>query len=143
MEGLDMVLKSIVNQLLDIAAAQPSVNSTAEGSVYDVLNSGGSAEKYAAFVAYPENVTVSGDEYEATIVMFYVDRLREDRSNRLEVQSNAIDTLHNIISSWGGEWELTESYTPFTERFADVCAGAYVRVTVTVPISECNEDFGG
>lgn len=72
--------------------------------------------------------------------IFYVDRLLNSGDNEVEIQSHAISVLHQIVLAMeeyasAGE----EQYNVFTQRFQDLCAGAWVTVTFSVPVSECVE----
>lgn len=136
------MIQEIIERLGEIAKSQPSVHAVAEGNIYDLLNSGGEVEKYAAVIFFVDNVVIEDGRCEANMVMYYVDRLTQDRKNRLEIQDTAIATLHNIIASLDSDYDITETYTPFTERFTDVCAGAYVRLTLTEDLDNCFETYG-
>jgi hypothetical protein len=65
---------------------------------------------------------------------FYVDRLAADKSNEVEVQSEGMNVLMNVVVElaelgiMGDEWTART----FTQRFADLCAGAYLNVTLEV-----------
>ena len=135
------VLTNLKNQIGEIALSQPEVNAYGEGSVYDLLNSGGKIEKYAAVVTTFQSASIVDDNYTATINLFYIDRLTKfDDNNRLTVQDTAVQTLHNILLQLAEEYDVeNESYTLFTQKFADNCAGAYATLKITLPISGCFE----
>lgn len=137
------MIQEIIERLGEIAKSQPSVHAVAEGNIYDLLNSGGEVEKYAAVIFFIDNVVIEDGRCEANLVMYYVDRLTQDRKNRLQIQDTAVETLHNIIASLDSDYDITETYTPFTERFTDVCAGAYVRLALTQDLDDCYETYGG
>lgn len=63
---------------------------------------------------------------------FYVDRLTEDRSNELEVQSQGIETLENILRSLPdlGLYPAGYSFRTFNQRFSDECAGVFCTVSL-------------
>ena len=137
------VLTNLKNQIGEIALSQPEVNAYGEGSVYDLLNSGGKIEKYAAVVTTFQSASIVDDNYTATINLFYIDRLTKfDDNNRLTVQDTAVQTLHNILLQLAEEYDVeNESYTLFTQKFADNCAGAYATLKITLPISGCFENY--
>lgn len=137
------VLTNLKNQIGDIALSQPEVNAYGEGSVYDLLNSGGKIEKYAAVVTTFQSASIVDDNYTATVNLFYIDRLTKfDDNNRLQVQDTAVQTLHNILLQLAEEYDVeNESYTLFTQKFADNCAGAYATLKITLPISGCFEQY--
>lgn len=137
------VLTNLKNQIGEIALSQPEVNAYGEGSVYDLLNSGGKIEKYAAVVTTFQSASIVNDNYTATVNLFYIDRLTKfDDNNRLQVQDTAVQTLHNILLQLAEEYDVeNESYTLFTQKFADNCAGAYATLKITLPISGCFEQY--
>lgn len=137
------VLTNLKNQIGEIALSQPEVNAYGEGSVYDLLNSGGKIEKYAAVVTTFQSASIVDDNYTATVNLFYIDRLTKfDDNNRLTVQDTAVQTLHNILLQLAEEYDVeNESYTLFTQKFADNCAGAYATLKITLPVSGCFEQY--
>ena len=137
------VLTNLKNQIGDIALSQPEVNAYGEGSVYDLLNSGGKIEKYAAVVTTFQSASIVDDNYTATVNLFYIDRLTKfDDNNRLQVQDTAVQTLHNILLQIAEEYDVeNESYTLFTQKFADNCAGAYATLKIILPVSGCFEQY--
>lgn len=137
------VLTNLKNQIGEIALSQPEVNAYGEGSVYDLLNSGGKIEKYAAVVTTFQSASIVDDNYTATVNLFYIDRLTKfDDNNRLQVQDTAVQTLHNILLQLTEEYDVeNENYTLFTQKFADNCAGAYATLKITLPISGCFEQY--
>lgn len=140
------ILKNFVKDLGEMAVAQPEVNAFGEGNIYDLLNSGGQIEKYAAIILTFQSVNIDDGNYSINCTIFYVDRLTRNPlnsdNNRLEIQDTAVDTLHNILLSLGEEYEIeNETYTLFTQKFADNCAGAYIQAKITLPISGCFEDY--
>lgn len=137
------VLTNLKNQIGEIALSQPEVNAYGEGSVYDLLNSGGKIEKYAAVVTTFQSASIVDDNYTATVNLFYIDRLTKfDDNNRLQIQDTAVQTLHNILLQLAEEYDVeNESYTLFTQKFADNCAGAYATLKITLPVSGCFEQY--
>lgn len=137
------ILTNLKNQIGEIAKSQPEVNAYGEGSVYELLNSGGKIEKYAAVVATFQSASIVDDYYTATVNLFYIDRLTKfDDNNRLTVQDTAVQTLHNILLELAEEYDVeNENYTLFTQKFADNCAGAYATIKITLPISGCFEQY--
>lgn len=139
------VLTEIKKQIEEIALSQPEVNAYGEGSVYELLNSGGKIEKYAAVVATFQSASIDDDNYTATVNLFYIDRLTKfDDNNRLQIQDTAVQTLHNIFLQLVDNYDYlveNENYTLFTQKFADNCAGAYCTLKITLPISGCFEQY--
>lgn len=137
------ILTNLKNQIGEIAKSQPEVNAYGEGSVYELLNSGGKIEKYAAVISTFQSASIVDDYYTATVNLFYIDRLTKfDDNNRLTIQDTAVQTLHNIFLQLAEEYDVeNENYTLFTQKFADNCAGAYATIKITLPISGCFEQY--
>lgn len=60
------------------------------------------------------------------------DRLTDDRSNLLEVQSLSKTILEQILAECFDSLDST-TYTFWTEKFNDLCAGCYVTFSVSLP----------
>lgn len=75
--------------------------------------------------------------------IFYVDRLTDDDSNRLEIQSTAINCLKKVVDTLeeNGSWIENATYTTFNERFNDRCSGAYVEFSVVYDANDCGLDY--
>lgn len=138
-----MTLRDTIAMIETVAAAQPAVNMVVRQDVYK-LNSCPAA-RYGAFAWTQEQHREAVDDYGPTFTfaLFYVDRLTEDGSNMIDVQSTAVELLRNVIRTLAGTLEVTSwTYDTFTQRFADLCAGAFARVTIRVPAGTvCPEDF--
>lgn len=143
-----MTLKEIFNALNRIAGAQPLINSVVEtGDIYDI-NEKADVE-FSVFCAVNATHTYSVEEnlMNYTFVLYYVDRLTSDQSNKIDVQSSAIQVLNNIIKTFSDEYgdvaEITNSvsYEVFTESFKQLCAGAYATVTIQADVYPCIETY--
>lgn len=129
-----MTLYEIVNSILDIAKKQPNINHTGEGDIYS-LNSLPNID-YGVFYITQTNHTQSENVVTYKLVLYYIDRLLQDGSNRLQVQSQGILALNNIINIFNQitpevEVDYEVDYTTFTHRFNDDCAGVFASVTIT------------
>ena len=138
-----MTLRDTIAVIEAVAASQPAVNMIVRSDIYKLNTE--PAAKYGAFAWTQEQHRESINDYGPTFafVLFYVDRLTEDGGNQVEVQSTAIETLRNIIRELAETLEITDwTYNTFNQRFADVCAGAFARLTIRVPAeSVCPEGF--
>lgn len=79
-----------------------------------------------------------------TFNLLYADRLTQDRSNEDIIQSvgtSAIFECMNAFKKRGKALDVQQGYTvrPFTEQFADNCAGVVATITVQAPsfIGQC------
>lgn len=134
------MLYQVVKRIQEIAEAQPNVNFTSEGDVY-VLNSLQNIE-YAAVIV-TQNTHAENDDFRIyNFYVFYVDRLLDDKFNRLEIQSAGLECLSNIVATLRNEYEVGEiRYIPFNERFDSECAGVYMEIAISVPLEACADEF--
>lgn len=135
-EFVRIVNKECLNHIL--------VHKAYYGDVYKNLNSGG--QVYPATNLTIDSVNEDTDNdlmiFNGTII--YVDMLTNDIINKLNVQSAGITILSQILDRLidvNSGWETTRrDYTIFTEKFADLCAGAFVNFSISVPISKICDD---
>lgn len=138
-----MTFAQFVEVLKGVALAQPSIRTVVENDVFR-LNGMGSV-RYGVFAFTQGQHRADLDEGVTHYVMtlFYVDRLTEDASNEVEVQSVGISTLNNILQTLAESFGISAwTINTFNQRFADLCAGAYATVTVDVPFDfTCSDDY--
>lgn len=140
-----MTLKQIFDRLNELALKQPSISEVIKsGNVYD-LNGMRNAH-YAVFCAvqdvHSSDIANSTNTY--NFFLYYIDRLASDKNNKIDIQSTAIETLKNIIHNLYETEDVEFSsvtYTPFTDSFDSVCAGAYATLGIIVPDDGCLEVF--
>lgn len=78
-------------------------------------------------------------------IIYYGDRLLEDKSNRNAIWSDATQVIQSIIGTVNSvDGEITISYpynlTLFEQKFADELAGAYAEISIEVEgIGECGD----
>ena len=129
-----MTLVEIVNKLKKYAEGQFSNPTVMVGSVYENMNT--KELKYPCINIDNVNLIKRENDVVYSFYIYYADRLNEDASNQLEIQSQANTSLqlilHNIFES--GAMSLDEYYnaiiTPFKLKFVDVCAGAWMQINV-------------
>ena len=140
-----MTLKEAIKVIELVASHQPSVNMIVENDVFR-LNAKPDA-KYGVFawLQGQHSTSIDSSVITYTFTLFYVDRLKNDRSNQIEIQSVGIQTLDNIIrqlDDLGIYSETSYSFQVFNQRFTDDCAGVFCNVNLSVPVgSLCPEDF--
>lgn len=140
-----MTLKQCIQAFEMIAFQQPSVNMIVQNDIFR-LNSCSDA-RYGVFgwTQGTHTTGIDSDLINYQFTFFYVDRLIEDKSNQIEIQSVGIETLDNIIREMDSKGLFVESnYTmqTFNQRFLDECAGVFCNVTISVPVSSiCSESF--
>lgn len=140
-----MTLQQVIKAFEMVASQQPSVNMIVQNDIFR-LNSKSDA-RYGVFGWTQGQHTSSADSsfFTYSFTFFYVDRLKNDVSNQIEVQSVGIQTLDNILR---GLEELdifvssSYSFQTFNQRFLDECAGVFCNVSLQVPVdSLCSESF--
>lgn len=140
-----MTLQEVIKAFEVVASQQPSVNMIVRNDIFR-LNSKSNA-KYGVFGWTQGQHSTSADSsmFTYSFVFFYVDRLKNDRSNEIEVQSVGIQTLDNILRKLEDlDIFVSSSYSfqTFNQRFLDECAGVFCNVSLQVPVdSLCSESF--
>ena len=97
-----------------------------------------------AFVQGLHNTSIDSSVISYSFTLFYVDRLKDNKSNEVEIQSTGIQTLNNIIrvlDEYDVVAEATYVFNVFNQRFADLCAGVYCNVTLSVPMTGACPEF--
>lgn len=140
-----MTLYEIVGILKKIALTQPNVKSATDGSIYDVMNATNSVKYDVVHFSQTKHITnEETDTYGFNI--FYVSRLEDSlEDNRLQIQSIGKEVLDNILRTFCENWNIDYPeiiFYPFTQKFADLCAGCYCRVEIEVPKDLiCADDY--
>ena len=140
-----MTLIQIIQILKQIALTQPNIKSATDGSIYEVMNTNPSV-KYDV-VHFSQTTHQSDEETDYYgLNIFYVSRLEDSlEDNRLQIQSIGKEILDNIIrtfcENWGIDFPII-TYTPFTQKFNDLCAGCYCNLRLEIPKEIiCADDY--
>ena len=134
-----------VNTILETSQSHKLVYEVGEGDIYEHLNSGD--HKYPCVFLTVQNIDYNGTQMTVTGSLFYVDALLSDTSNKLQIQATGMTTLQQIFMRLMDnypDFELrTGRYTPFDEKFADLCAGVFSNFTVSFMDDICivNDDI--
>lgn len=129
-------LKDIYSTVEQIIKKIPNINTFV--SDFDYLNR--EDTKYTAIVLQQVNATRSDYYLTYNFNLGYVDRLLEDRSNELDIQSAGVLILNKIVDQLNGIEDIdveATSFNYFTQRFLADCAGAYCNLSVSIPIETC------
>lgn len=141
-----MTLLETIKAMEMVASQQPSVNMIVENDVFRLNEKADARYGVFAFVQGQHSTSVDSSLITYAFTMFYVDRLKNDLSNQIEIQSVGIQTLDNIIRMLDerGITPMTDySFQVFNQRFLDECAGVFCNVSLSVPAgSLCPEAFG-
>lgn len=123
---------------------QPSINMIVRNDVFRINSSPSLKYGIFAWVQGQHSGSIAGMTSYA-FSFFYVDRLKDDLSNQVEVQSVGCETIGNILRVLE-EYDIeVGNYTmqTFNQRFTDECAGVFCNVTLSVPqVSACPETYG-
>lgn len=140
-----MTLQQVIKAFEVVASHQPSVNMIVRNDIFR-LNSKSDA-RYGVFGWTQGQHSASADSsmFTYSFTFIYVDRLKNDRSNEVEVQSVGIQTLDNILRQLD-DLDIfvssTYNFQTFNQRFFDECAGVFCNVSLQVPVtSMCSESF--
>ena len=140
-----MTLLELIHPIESIASNQPSIKMVVENDVFRLNDRADAKYGVFAFVQGQHSSSIESNWINYTFTFFYVDRLKNDKSNQIEIQSVGIQTLDNIIRALdenGIYSNLTYTFQVFNQRFLDECAGVFCNVTLSVPPgSLCPEDF--
>lgn len=141
-----MTLYQMTHIMEVIASRQPSVNMIVENDVFRLNNKADARYGVFAFTQGQHTTSIDSSLINFAFSLFYVDRLRADKGNQIEIQSTGIATLDNIIRLLDEKGISASSYSfqTFNQRFLDECAGVFCNVTFSVPISTlCGEQITG
>lgn len=137
-----MTLRELYNELKSIALSVPDVRGYVEN---DILRINEKRDiEYGVFAIQQESHSSYEDKMAFTLNLYYIDRLVNSGENEVGIQSHAIEVLRAILNKVLDEGVASVEgarYYPFTYRFQDLCAGAWVTATFIVPLSDCNEIF--
>ena len=131
---------SVVSKILDLASKQNFVQEVHYGDAIDWLGSGD--HKYCSFCVVEQPNNQFGEQFNIfNFVLYIVDRLEEDNSNLLEVHSNTKTIGEHLLRLMPDDWTVVnQSFTPFKYKFADLCAGNFVTISLQVPVEFVCED---
>ncbi len=140
-----MTLLELIKTMEVVASHQPSIKMVVENDIFRLNAKADARYGVFAFVQGQHSTSVDSNDVTYSFSLFYVDRLKNDRSNQIEIQSVGIQTLDNIIrqlDDMGIYAEQTYTFQVFNQRFLDECAGVFCNVNLSVPVgSVCPETF--
>ena len=139
-----MNLYDVLNKLSDIANKHKLIGSYHNGDVYRIMNS--AKNTYPVVVFTVDKLQDYQDYSTLNAYMYFIDRLTDDEDNKINIQSNGINVINDIVNKLGdidGISPVTPlQYTFFTEKFGDMCCGVYANVSIQFNnYSNCCENF--
>lgn len=140
-----MTLLETIRTMEVIASRQPSIKMIVENDIFRLNARADARYGVFAFVQGEHSTAIDTNVITYAFTLFYVDRLKNDRSNQIEIQSTGIQTLDNILRTMdeaGIYAETGYSFQVFNQRFVDDCAGVMCRVSLSVPLNGiCSDQF--
>lgn len=134
-----MTLSELVAKLKAIQEAHPMIRTFGEGDIYDYVDNGGEIE-YPVFWTVVRPSTYRGTMIQYNLVLLFADLLTEDKSNRLQIQSDqmlvALDVLGKLKLDTAYSFNPSTNATLefFQERFDDFTAGVSIDIQIMSPL---------
>lgn len=129
-----MTLFELINKLKTIAIRKPNINFVGDGDVY-TLNSLPNIDYSVFFITQNEH-SIYQDTITYNLNLFYIDRISDSEDNVLNIQSDGMLQLTNVINTLVFSEDVDVdgdiNFVPFIQRFADNCAGVYCTVRFIV-----------
>jgi hypothetical protein len=134
-----MTLVELVQKLKAIQEAHPMVRTFGEGDIYDYVDNGGEIQ-YPVMWTVIRPIQFSTSNLRYRIVLLFADLLTEDKSNRLQIQSDqmlvALDVLAKLKldNSYSFNAIANATLELFQERFDDFTAGVSIEIEINSPV---------
>ena len=114
----------------------PNIRTFTDEGITVLLDRDRWKNNYAAVVLDLQTATVARDTTTYQVMLWYVDRQREDRRDINEIISEAITTLGEMVNFVDRNYDAlfidsNATATPFQDRFVDECAGAALSLSIT------------
>ena len=138
-----MNIVQLNNFIEKIVSCTETVKSFYTNSVYECWNTEEVKYGSISFCITKTQMRERTMTYDA--IIYYGDRLLEDKSNRNAIWSDATQVIQSIIGTVNSvDGEITISYpynlTLFEQKFADELAGAYAEISIEVEgVGECGD----
>ena len=132
----------LINKIKEVALSQETVNSVYDGDVYTNWNS--AEVKYASVNIGLQEISNDGNFTTYSVVLYYGDRLLQDKKNVNAVWTDGTNTLQSIVNILNtiDMIDITEpiTYIPFEQQFMDYLAGVYATVNIITDssIGDCS-----
>ena len=133
-----MTLRELYTFIEECVAQIPDIKTTIENDLLKINEM--RDVKYGVF-AITQNQHTSTLEYmRFSLNLFYIDRLVNSQDNEVQIQSHAIEILRQLLRKLEDTLSVSDAqYNVFSQRFQDLCAGAWAVVTISVPVSDCTD----
>ena len=132
-----MTLYQVIKQLQRIALSQHNVRTVGEGDLYRDLLADPSI-KYDVFYITQNQHQTEEDFDRYSVNLFFISRQENiDGGSALQIQSIGKEVIENVVKIFCDEYYAevygTIYWQPFVQRFADLTAGIYAIITLSVP----------
>ena len=138
-----MTLAEVIREIERAAGLDKSVHMIVRRDVFRLNNAKGARYGVFAWEQTTHTQDIATGSVSWGFRFFYIDRLTSGNTNETCIQSAAQQVLEGVIYTLqeGFMQPGIVTYTPFTQRFADDCAGMYCELTLeTDAASICPED---
>ena len=139
-----MTLKTIIEKLKEYALATPNVGGVIVNDVF--RENFWEDARYGVVAIVQREHSISDNLAIYRFQLGYIDRLTESKDNEVDIQSEGVMTISNIVNALVEDNPDIEmngemSFSVFNERFKDECGGvlADVAFITTSPMGICNE----
>lgn len=114
----------------------PNIRTFTDEGVYILNDRDRWKMNYATVILDLQSATVNIDTTTYNVMLWYIDRQREDRTDINSIISDAVTTLGELANFVRGHCDgifIAEAAnaTPFQDRFADECAGASLSFAIS------------
>lgn len=132
----------LLKNIEEVALKLNTVNSFYDGDVYNNWNN--QEVKYGSINVGLESTTRTDNTVIYNVIIYYADRLLQDKSNKNSIWVDANNTITSIINGIDNSifYEGPLNIVPFEQKFADYLAGGYLRIGLEVnfDLGECDLD---
>jgi hypothetical protein len=134
-----MTLVDLIKKIQVIQEQHPMIRTFGEGDIYDYVDNGGEIQ-YPVLWTVVKPSTYNGTTVRFRLVLVFADLLTEDKSNRLQIQSDqmlvALDVLSKLKLDNNYNFNTAPQATMdfFQERFDDFTAGVSIEIEITSPM---------
>lgn len=115
------------------------INTFGEGDIYDYVDNGGEIKYPVCWLVVEPSLFNADGMIQYNVLLLFADLLVEDKSNRLQIQSDQLQVAIDFLSELKLNNNLTTNISQysnidfFQERFDDFTAGVSVRLGITNP----------
>jgi len=134
-----MTLVDLVKKLKAIQEAHPMIRTFGEGDIYDYVDNGGEIQ-YPVLWTVVRPAIYNSTTLRYDLVLLFADLLTEDKSNRLQIQSDQMLVALDFLAKLKLDNDYSFNTAPnaalefFQERFDDFTAGVSIAIQVVAPM---------